>query len=102
MSWLLTLVQASPPPEVPAGVAIPDPAPVAPPGVSVAVAALFANAKWVAYAMCALAAVIAGARMAVEVRQHGSSPEAVKQLALALVGAGIVSGAVALVSQGVS
>ena len=49
-----------------------------------------------------LAAIIAGARTALEVRQHGGSPEAVKQLALALIGAGIVSGAVALVSQGVS
>ena len=100
MWWVLMMVQASPPPGI--GVGIPNPVPVAPPGVAAAVGALVANAKWIAYAVCGLAAIIAGARTAIEVRQHGGSPEAVKQLALALIGAGIVSGAVALVSQGVS
>ena len=79
--------------------AIPNPAPVAPPGVDAAVALVFSYVKWVAYALCGLAAIVAGARTAIEVRQHGSSPEAVKQLLLSLVGAGIVSGAVAIVSK---
>lgn len=79
--------------------AIPNPAPVAPPGVDAAVGLVFSYVKWVAYALCGLAAIVAGARTAIEVRQHGSSPEAVKQLLLSLVGAGIVSGAVAIVSK---
>jgi hypothetical protein len=79
--------------------AIPDPAPVAPPGVDAAVAVVFSYGKWIAYAMCGLAAIVAGARTAIEVRQHGGSGEAVKQLLLALVGAGIVTGAVTLVSK---
>lgn len=82
--------------------AIPNPAPIAPPGVSSAVGLVFSYVKWVAYALCGLAAIVAGARTAIEVRQHGSSPEAVKQLLLSLVGAGIVSGAVAIVSKAVS
>lgn len=84
------------------GAAIPNPAPVAPPGVSGAVAVVFSYVKWVAYALCGLAAVIAGARTAIEVRQHGGSGEAAKQLLLALVGAGIVSGAVTLVSRAIA
>ena len=82
--------------------AIPDPAPVAPPGVAAAVGVVFAYVKWVAYALCGLAAVVAGARCAMEVRQHGGSGEAAKQLLLSLVGAGIVSGAVALVSKAIA
>jgi hypothetical protein len=82
--------------------AIPNPAPVAPPGVDQAVAVVFSYVKWVAYALCGLAAVIAGARTAIEVRQHGGSGESVKQLLLALVGAGIVSGAVAIVSKAIT
>ncbi len=82
--------------------AIPDPAPVAPPGVDNAVGVVFGYVKWIAYALCGLAAVIAGARTAIEVRQHGGSGESVKQLLLALVGAGIVSGAVTIVSQAVA
>src|SRR4051812_3926994 len=81
--------------------AIPDPAPVAPPGVAAAVSQVFAYGKWIAYAMCGFAAVIAGARTAIEVRQHGGSGESVKQLLLALIGAGIVSGAVTIVSKAV-
>ena len=80
---------------------IPNPAPVAPPGVAAAVSVVIANGKWVAYALCGMAAIIAGARTAIEVRQHGTSVDAVRQLALALVGAGVVSGAVALVSQAI-
>lgn len=82
--------------------AIPDPAPLAPPGVDAAVAVVFAYGKWVAYAMCGMAAIIAGARTAIEVRQHGGSGEAVKQLLLALIGAGIVTGAVTIVSKAVA
>jgi hypothetical protein len=81
---------------------IPDPAPVAPRGVENAVSVVFAYGKWVAYALCGLAAIAAGARTAIEVRQHGGSGEAVKQLLLALVGAGIVTGAVAIVSRAVA
>jgi hypothetical protein len=82
--------------------AIPNPPPSAPPGVDHAVGVVFAFGKWIAYAMCGLAAVAAGARCAIEVRQHGGSSEAAKQLLLALVGAGIVSGAVAIVSKAVA
>ena len=81
---------------------IPNPAPDAPPGVAKAVGVVFAFGKWIAYAMCGLAAVAAGARCAIEVRQHGGSSDAAKQLLLALVGAGVVSGAVAIVSRAVS
>jgi hypothetical protein len=82
--------------------AIPNPAPVAPPGVDQAVGVVFAFGKWVAYAMCGLGAIAAGARCAIEVRQHGGSSDAAKQLLLALVGAGVVSGAVAIVNRAVS
>ena len=82
--------------------AIPDPAPIAPPGVDTAVGVVFSYVKWIAYALCGLAAVIAGARTAIEVRQHGGSGESVKQLLLALVGAGVVSGAVTIVSKAIS
>ena len=82
--------------------AIPNPAPVAPPGVDHAVGVVFAFGKWVAYAMCGLAAVAAGARCAIEVRQHGGSSDAAKQLLLALVGAGVVSGAVAIVNRAIA
>jgi hypothetical protein len=82
--------------------AIPNPAPSAPPGVDHAVGVVFAFGKWLAYAMCGLAAIAAGARCAIEVRQHGGSSDAAKQLLLALVGAGIVSGAVAIVSRAVA
>lgn len=78
---------------------IPNPGPSAPPGVAQAVAVVFAYGKWVAYAMCALAAMVAGARTAIEVRQHGGSVDAFRQLAFALVGAGIVSGSVAMISR---
>lgn len=81
--------------------AIPDPAPVAPPGVSSAVSQVFAYGKWIAYALCGFAAIVAGARTAIEVRQHGGSGDAVRQLLLALIGAGIVSGAVTIVSKAV-
>lgn len=77
---------------------IPNPAPVAPPGVDKAVGVIFSYGKWIAYAVCGLAAIAAGARCAIEVRQHGGSTDAARQLLLALVGAGVVSGAVALVS----
>jgi hypothetical protein len=82
--------------------AIPNPQPVAPPGVEKAVGVVFGYGKWLAYAVCGLAAIAAGARCAMEVRQHGGSSEAARQLLLALVGAGVVSGAVALVSAAVS
>lgn len=82
--------------------AIPNPAPDAPPGVAYAVGVVFAFGKWVAYAMCGLAAIAAGARCAIEVRQHGGSSDAAKQLLLSLVGAGVVSGAVAIVNRAVS
>jgi hypothetical protein len=82
--------------------AIPDPPPLAPPGVENAVGVVFSYGKWVAYALCGLAAIVAGARCALEVRQHGGSGDAVKQLLLALVGAGIVTGAVAIVSRAVA
>ena len=81
---------------------IPNPAPAAPPGVAHAVGVIFAYGKWIAYTLCGLAAIAAGARCAIEVRQHGGSSEAAKQLLLALVGAGVVSGAVALVNRAVS
>jgi hypothetical protein len=81
---------------------IPNPAPVAPPGVSKAVGVVFGYGKWLAYAVCGLAAIVAGARFAIEVRQHGGSSDAARQLLLALVGAGVVSGAVALVNAAVS
>ena len=81
---------------------IPNPAPDAPPGVAKAVGVIFAFGKWIAYAMCGLAAIAAGARCAIEVRQHGGSSEAAKQLLLSLVGAGVVSGAVAIVNRAVS
>ena len=101
MTLLTLLLQAAPSPSPGPVGSIPNPAPMAPPGVSEAVSVVIANGKWIAYALCGMAAIIAGARTAIEVRQHGSSVEAVKQLALALVGAGIVSGAVALVSQAI-
>ena len=82
--------------------AIPNPAPDAPPGVDHAVGVVFAFGKWVAYAMCGLAAVAAGARCAIEVRQHGGSSDAAKQLLLALVAAGVVSGAVAIVNRAIA
>jgi hypothetical protein len=82
--------------------AIPNPAPDAPPGVTQSIGVIFAFGKWVAYAMCGLAAIAAGARCAIEVRQHGGSSDAAKQLVLALVGAGVVSGAVTIVNRGVS
>jgi hypothetical protein len=63
---------------------------------------IFGYGKWIAYAVCGLAAIVAGARCAIEVRQHGGSSDAARQLLLALVGAGVVSGAVALVSAAVS
>jgi hypothetical protein len=81
---------------------IPNPAPVAPPGVAAAVGVVFGYGKWLAYAVCGLAAIVAGARFAIESRQHGGSGDAARQLLLALVGAGVVSGAVALVSAAVS
>lgn len=81
---------------------IPNPAPVAPPGVDQAVGLVFSYGKWLAYAICGLAAIAAGARCAIEVRQHGGSSDAARQLLLSLVGAGIVSGAVAIVSKAVS
>jgi len=81
---------------------IPDPAPSAPPGVEHAVGVVFAFGKWLAYALCGLAAMAAGARCAIEVRQHGGSGDAAKQLLLSLVGAGVVSGAVAKVSKAVA
>jgi hypothetical protein len=77
---------------------IPDPAPVAPPGVSRVVTVVFGYGKWLAFAACGLAAITAGARFAVETRQQGSSGDAARQLLFALVGAGVVAGAVALVS----
>ena len=52
--------------------------------------------------MCGLAAVAAGARCAIEVRQHGGSSDAAKQLLLALVAAGVVSGAVAIVNRAIA
>ena len=82
--------------------AIPNPAPVAPPGVEQAVGVVFSFGKWVAYAVCGLAAIAAGARCAIEVRQHGGSGDAARQLLLSLIGAGVVSGAVAIVSRAVS
>lgn len=82
--------------------AIPNPAPSAPPGVAHAVSVIFGFGKWLAYAMCGLAAIAAGARCAIEVRQHGGSSEAGKQLLLSLIGAGVVSGAVAIVNRAVS
>ena len=81
---------------------IPNPAPLAPPGVSQAVSVVFAYGKWIAYALCGGAAMAAGARCAIEVRQHGGSSDAARQFLLALVGAGAVSGAVAIVSRAVS
>ena len=81
---------------------IPNPAPLPPPGVEQAVGVVFGYGKWIAYAVCGLAAIAAGARCAIEVRQHGGSSEAARQLLMSLVGAGIVSGAVALVSRAVS
>ena len=82
--------------------AIPNPEPVAPPGVEKAVGVVFGYGKWIAYAVCGLAAIAAGARCAIEVRQHGGSGDAARQLLMALVGAGVVSGAVAIVSAAVS
>jgi len=82
--------------------AIPNPAPTAPPGVEKAVGLVFGYGKWIAYAVCGLAAIVAGARCAIEVRQHGGSGDAARQLLFALVGAGVVSGAVAIVSAAVS
>ena len=81
---------------------IPNPAPSAPPGVEKAVGVVFGYGKWIAYAVCGLAAIAAGARFAIEVRQHGGAGDAARQLLLALVGAGVVSGAVALVNAAVS
>lgn len=78
---------------------IPNPAPMAPPGVAEAVGVVFAYGKWLAYAVCGGAAIVAGARCAIEIRQHGGSSDAVRQFLLALVGAGAVSGAVAIVSR---
>ena len=82
--------------------AIPDPAPAPPPGVDHAVGLVFAYGKWIAYAVCGLAAIAAGARFAIEVRQHGGSGDAARQLLLSLVGAGVVSGAVAIVTLAVA
>jgi hypothetical protein len=81
---------------------IPNPGPLAPPGVAHAVGVVFAYGKWLAYAVCGLAAMAAGARCAVEVRQHGGSSDAARQFLFALIGAGAVSGAVAIVSKAVS
>ncbi len=82
--------------------AIPNPAPAAPPGVADAVGVVYAFGRWLAYAMCGLAAIAAGARCAIEVRPHGGSSDAAKQLLLAPVRAGVVSGAVAIVNRAVS
>lgn len=95
MQTLLTLLSQAPVP-------IPNPAPVAPPGVEKAVGVVFGYGKWLAYAVCGLAAIVAGARFAIEVRQHGGSSDAARQLLFALIGAGVVSGAVVIVSQAVS
>jgi hypothetical protein len=96
MHTLLSLLSGGPPPA-----SIPNPAPVAPPGVEQAVGVVFGYGKWIAYAVCGLASIVAGARFAIEVRQHGGSGDAARQLLLALVGAGVVSGAVAIVSTAV-
>ena len=82
--------------------AIPNPPPDAPPGVDRAVTVVFGFGKWVAYALCGLAAIAAGARCAIEIRQHGGSGEAARQLLMSLVGAGVVSGAVAIVTRAVA
>ena len=81
--------------------AIPNPAPVAPPGVDHAVGVVFGFGKWLAYALCGLAAIAAGARCSIEIRQHGGSGDAARQLLMSLVGAGVVSGAVAIVSKAI-
>lgn len=82
--------------------AIPNPGPEAPPGVAHAVGVVFGYGRWIAYAICGLAAIAAGARCAIEVRQHGASSDAARQLLMALVGAGVVSGAVTIVNAAVS
>jgi hypothetical protein len=81
---------------------IPNPGPTAPPGAAHAVAVVFGYGRWIAYAICGLAAIAAGARCAIEVRQHGGSSDAARQLLMALIGAGVVSGAVTLVNSAVS
>lgn len=95
MNTLLTLLTQT-------SSSIPNPAPIAPPGVDKAVGLVFSYGKWLAYAVCGLAAIVAGARCAIEVRQHGGSSEAARQLLFSLIGAGVVSGAVAIVSKAVS
>lgn len=102
MNLLLTLLAQGTTPSPSSGGGIPNPAPIAPPGVDHAVGLVFSYGKWVAYAVCGLAAIVAGARFAIEVRQHGGSGDAARQLLLSLVGAGVVSGSVALVSRAVS
>lgn len=82
--------------------AIPNPPPQAPPGVDHAVGVVFGFGKWLAYALCGMAAIAAGARCAIEVRQHGGSGDAARQLLMSLVGAGVVSGAVAIVTRAVA
>lgn len=75
--------------------AVPDPAPVQPPGTE-GFTALMGWAKWVALAVCILGLIAAGALMAVQSRR-GEGGEHVGKIGMALGGVIVISAAASLV-----
>lgn len=75
--------------------AIPDPAPVQPPGTA-GLNSLLGWAKWLALAVCILGLFLVGALMAVNARR-GEGGEHVGRIGVALGGVVLISAATALV-----
>lgn len=75
--------------------AIPDPAPVQPPGTE-GVSTIIGWAKWGGLALCALAIIGAGASFA-WARKHGEGSQSAKWLGLVLVAVMIISGGISLI-----
>lgn len=78
-----------------APLALPDPAPVQPPGTE-AITTILGWAKWIGLAVCILGLIGAGAVMAVQSRR-GEGGEHAGRIGWALGGAIIISAAVSLI-----
>ena len=75
--------------------AVPDPAPVQPPGTD-GLSTILGWAKWVALAVCVLGLITAGALMAIQSRR-GEGGEHVGKIGMALGGVVVISAAASLV-----
>ena len=75
--------------------AIPDPAPVQPPGTE-GLISIMGWVKWVALAICVIGLIVAGAMMAVQSRR-GEGGEHAGKIGMALGGVIVISAAGALV-----